>query len=275
LRNLERHVAAVCRKVARQVAEGRKGKVRVIASSLEGFLGPAPATREDALSTDQVGVATGLAWTEAGGDVLFIEATTMRGRGALILTGQLGDVMKESAQAALSYVKAHASELAIEPDAFEKFDLHIHVPAGAIPKDGPSAGITIASAIASLMSNRPIRHQTAMTGEITLRGKVLPVGGVKEKILAARRAGIETVLLPMKNEKDLVDVPEHLRKGLNLVFVKDVGEVLAAALRVVVLAPAEAIVEDKRKTPARDTSNRRRERLKPRAIAEPRRSPGR
>jgi ATP-dependent Lon protease len=183
--------------------------------------------------------------------------------------------MKESAQAALSYVKAHASELAIEPDAFEKFDLHIHVPAGAIPKDGPSAGITIASAIASLMSNRPIRHQTAMTGEITLRGKVLPVGGVKEKILAARRAGIETVLLPMKNEKDLVDVPEHLRKGLNLVFVKDVGEVLAAALRVVVLEPAKAIVEDKRKTPARDTSNRRRERLKPRAIAEPRRSPGR
>jgi ATP-dependent Lon protease len=260
---------------AKEIAMG-KAKPRAIASAdLQEFLGPVVFIPEVAEREDEVGVATGLAWTSSGGDILFIEATRMKGNGGLQITGQLGDVMKESAQAALSYVKAHASELAIEPDAFEKFDLHIHVPAGAIPKDGPSAGITIASAIASLMSNRPIRHQTAMTGEITLRGKVLPVGGVKEKILAARRAGIETVLLPMKNEKDLVDVPEHLRQGLNLVFVKDVGEVLAAALRVVVLAPAEAIVEDKRKTPARDTSNRRRERLKPRAIAEPRRSPGR
>jgi ATP-dependent Lon protease len=275
LRKLEQQIATICRKVAKEIAMG-KAKPRAIASAdLQEFLGPVVFIPEVAEREDEVGVATGLAWTSSGGDILFIEATRMKGNGGLQITGQLGDVMKESAQAALSYVKAHASELAIEPDAFEKFDLHIHVPAGAIPKDGPSAGITIASAIASLMSNRPIRHQTAMTGEITLRGKVLPVGGVKEKILAARRAGIETVLLPMKNEKDLVDVPEHLRKGLNLVFVKDVGEVLAAALRVVVLAPAEAIVEDKRKTPARDTSNRRRERLKPRAIAEPRRSPGR
>jgi ATP-dependent Lon protease len=254
-----------------------KAKPRQIGSTdLQDFLGPVVFIPEVAEREDEVGVATGLAWTSSGGDILFIEATRMKGNGGLQITGQLGDVMKESAQAALSYVKAHATDLSIEADAFEKFDLHIHVPAGAIPKDGPSAGITIATAIASLMSNRPVRHQTAMTGEITLRGKVLPVGGVKEKILAARRAGITTVLLPAKNEKDLVDVPAHLRKDLKLVFVKDIGEVLAAALRVVVLAPPEAIDGDDRKSRPRDTGNRRRgERLKPRAIAEPRRSPGR
>jgi len=231
LRNLERHVAAVCRKVARQVAEGRKGKVRIIASSLEAFLGPAPATREDALSTDQVGVATGLAWTEAGGDVLFIEATTMRGRGGLILTGQLGDVMKESAQAALSFARTHAHDLGLEPEYFESRDIHIHVPEGAIPKDGPSAGITIATAMVSAFIDRPIRRDLAMTGEITLRGNVLPVGGIKEKVLAARRSGIRTILLPAANKKNLEEIPKALRKDLKLEFVEDVREVFRLAFR--------------------------------------------
>jgi len=231
LRNLERHVAAVCRKVARQVAEGRKGKMRVIASSLEAFLGPAPATREDALTTDQVGVATGLAWTEAGGDVLFVEATTMRGHGGLILTGQLGDVMKESAQAALSFARAHASELGLEANYFENRDLHIHVPEGAIPKDGPSAGITIAAAMVSAFLERPLRRDLAMTGEITLRGNVLPVGGIKEKVLAARRSGITTILLPEANRKNLEEIPKSLRKDLSLEFVSDIREVFRIAFR--------------------------------------------
>ncbi len=231
LRNLERHVAAVCRKVARQVAEGRKGKMRVIASSLEAFLGPAPATREDALSTDQVGVATGLAWTEAGGDVLFVEATTMRGHGGLILTGQLGDVMKESAQAALSFARAHAAELGLEANYFENRDLHIHVPEGAIPKDGPSAGITIAAAMVSAFLERPLRRDLAMTGEITLRGNVLPVGGIKEKVLAARRSGITTILLPEANRKNLEEIPKSLRKDLHLEFVGDIREVFRIAFR--------------------------------------------
>jgi ATP-dependent Lon protease len=231
LRNLERHVAAVCRKVARQVAEGRKGKMRVIASSLEAFLGPAPATREDALATDQIGVATGLAWTESGGDVLFVEATTMRGRGALILTGQLGDVMKESAQAALSFARAHAADLGLAPDYFEERDIHIHVPEGAIPKDGPSAGITIAAAMASAFIERPLRRDLAMTGEITLRGNVLPVGGIKEKVLAARRSGITTILLPEANRKNLEEIPKSLRKDLTLEFVGDIREVFRHAFR--------------------------------------------
>jgi ATP-dependent Lon protease len=231
LRNLERHVAAVCRKVARQVAEGRKGKMRVIASSLEAFLGPAPATREDALSTDQVGVATGLAWTEAGGDVLFVEATTMRGHGSLTLTGQLGDVMKESAQAALSFARAHAAELGLAPDYFENRDVHIHVPEGAIPKDGPSAGITMAAAMVSAFLERTLRRDLAMTGEITLRGNVLPVGGIKEKVLAARRSGITTILLPEANRKNLEEIPKSLRKDLTLEFVGDVRDVFRIAFR--------------------------------------------
>ncbi len=224
-------MAAVCRKVARQVAEGRKGKMRVIASSLEAFLGPAPATREDALATDQIGVATGLAWTEAGGDVLFVEATTMRGRGGLILTGQLGDVMKESAQAALSFARAHAAELGLGPDYFEERDVHIHVPEGAIPKDGPSAGITIAAAMVSAFVERPLRRDLAMTGEITLRGNILPVGGIKEKVLAARRSGITTILLPESNRKNLEEIPKSLRKDLTLEFVGDIREVFRHAFR--------------------------------------------
>jgi ATP-dependent Lon protease len=238
------------------------------------YLGPVVFIPEVAERTDEVGVATGLAWTSSGGDILFIEATRMKGSGGLLITGQLGDVMKESAQAALSYIKAHSADLGIEAETFEKYDIHIHVPAGAIPKDGPSAGITIATAIASLMSNRPVRHQLAMTGEITLRGKVLPVGGLKEKILAARRAGLETVIIPVKNEKDLVDVPERLRKPLKLVPVKTISEVLEAALSPLVLAQTESIPGEARRARIRESAGRRRDRVKPRAIAQGRR-PGR
>jgi ATP-dependent Lon protease len=230
LRNLERAIASICRKVARQVADGRKRKLRVIQSSVEGFLGPAPATREDALATDQVGVATGLAWTETGGDVLFVEATTMKGNGGLILTGHLGSVMKESAQAALSYARARASELEIPDDFFEKRDVHIHVPEGAIPKDGPSAGITMATAMLSAFTDRPVRREVAMTGEITLRGNVLPVGGVKEKVLAARRSGIRTVILSEANRKNLGEIPRTVRRNMTFVYVRDVREVFEYAL---------------------------------------------
>ncbi|HKQ61546.1 MAG TPA: endopeptidase La [Candidatus Polarisedimenticolaceae bacterium] len=230
LRNLDRAVAAVCRKVARQVAQGSRGRVRVIASSLEGFLGAPPVTREQAMPEDQIGVAVGLAWTETGGEVLFVEATVMEGRGALILTGQLGDVMKESAQAALSYARARAAELGIPVGYFETRDIHIHVPEGAIPKDGPSAGITMATAMLSAFTDRPVRGKLAMTGEITLRGNVLPIGGVKEKVLAARRSGIRTIALPEANRKNLDEVPRSLRRDLRFVFVGHVQQVFELAL---------------------------------------------
>jgi ATP-dependent Lon protease len=267
LRRLEQQIATICRKVAKEVASGRSKPRSVDAGDIQEFLGPVVHIPEVAERADEVGVATGLAWTSAGGDILFIEATRMKGNGGIAITGQLGDVMKESAQAALSYVKAHARALEIEDDAFEKVDIHIHVPAGAIPKDGPSAGVTIVAALASLMSQRPIRHDLAMTGEITLRGRVLPVGGIKEKILAARRAGIDTVLLPARNEKDLVDIPAHIRKQLKLVFVREVSDVLGAALRSIVVAPAEAIPNEARKARVRERAQRRRERAKPRAAA--------
>jgi ATP-dependent Lon protease len=230
LRNLERSIARCCRKVARQFAEGRKRKVRVIASSLEGYLGPSLVTRESVVDEDQVGAATGLAWTETGGDVLYVEATTMAGAGKLILTGHLGDVMKESAHAALSYARTKARDLDIPPGYFEDRDVHVHVPEGAIPKDGPSAGITMATAMLSAFTNRPIRGTVAMTGEITLRGNVLPVGGIKEKVLAARRSGIRTLLLPEANRKNLEEIPRPLRKDLRFVWVKHVSEVFQAAL---------------------------------------------
>jgi ATP-dependent Lon protease len=230
LRSLERRVAAVCRKVARQVAEGRSRKVRVTSSRLAGYLGPAPASREEAMREDQVGTATGLAWTEAGGDVLFIEATTMPGKGSLLLTGQLGDVMKESAQAALSYARGRAAELGIRDGFFDGKDIHVHVPEGAIPKDGPSAGITMATAMLSAFTDRAVRREVAMTGEITLRGNVLPVGGIKEKVLAARRSGITTLILPEANRKNLEEIPRPLRRNLRFVFVRDVREVFTAAL---------------------------------------------
>jgi len=186
---------------------------------------------EVAERTSQAGVATGLAWTPVGGDILFVEATKMPGKKSLMLTGQLGDVMKESAQAALSFIRANAEELKIDPDFFEKYDIHVHVPAGAIPKDGPSAGVTILTALISLLTDRPVRPDVAMTGEITLRGLVLPVGGIKEKVLAAHRAGIQTVILPEKNRKDLEEVPQKIRKEMRFHLIKRMEEVARLALR--------------------------------------------
>jgi len=202
VRNLEREIANLCRKVAKYIAEGKKKKFYVTAQKVPKFLGAPKYLPEEELKKEEVGVATGLAWTEAGGDVIYVEATIMKGKGNLILTGQLGDIMKESAQAALSYVKSKAKELKIEEKLFSNSDLHIHVPAGAIPKDGPSAGITMASAIASVFTGKPLRKDVAMTGEITLRGRVLPIGGLKEKVLAAKRMGIKTVIIPKRNKKE-------------------------------------------------------------------------
>jgi ATP-dependent Lon protease len=230
VRNLEREIANVCRKAAKSVAEGKQTPVRITAENLHEFLGKPRFFAETAGMIDRPGVVTGLAWTPVGGDILFVEATRMPGNKQLTLTGQLGDVMKESAQAALSYVRSHAEELGIAKDFFEKSDIHIHVPAGAIPKDGPSAGVTMTTALVSLLSDRIARHDLAMTGEITLRGKVMPIGGVKEKVLAAKRAGIKTIILPAKNKNDLEDVPEDLRKEIEFVFVETIGDVIKAAL---------------------------------------------
>lgn len=230
LRNLEREIGSVCRKVAKEVAEGKEAGETVTANLVHEYLGPIRFFSEVAERTADPGVATGLAWTQAGGDILFIEATKMPGQKGLILTGQLGDVMKESAQAALSYVRSRAGELGIPEDFFQKYDLHIHIPAGQVPKDGPSAGVTLATALTSLLTEHPVRPDLAMTGEITLRGKVLPVGGIKEKMLAARRAGIKTVLLPKRNEKDLVEIPDNIKRDLEFKFVERVDEVLKLAL---------------------------------------------
>jgi ATP-dependent Lon protease len=230
LRNLEREIASVCRKVAKQVAVGEKKARKIHTDNLDQFLGRPKVFPEELLKRDQVGVATGLAWTPVGGDVLFVEATAMKGRGSLMLTGQLGDVMKESAQAALSYARSHAKELGISEDFFSKHDIHVHVPEGAIPKDGPSAGVTMATAILSLLTGKAVHRKIAMTGEITLRGEVLPVGGIKEKVLAARRAKIDTVILPSLNKRDLEDVNETIRKEMKFVFVDDVKSVFKAAL---------------------------------------------
>jgi ATP-dependent Lon protease len=230
LRNLEREIGRVCRKVARAVTEGRTDPVVCTLARVREFLGPERFFAEVAERTEETGVAVGLAWTPAGGDILFIEATRMPGKKSLTLTGSLGDVMKESAQAALSWVRSRAERLGIAPDFFEQSDLHLHVPSGAIPKDGPSAGVTMTTAIASLLTGRPVRPNLAMTGEITLRGRVLPVGGVKEKVLAARRAGIDTVILPRRNEKDLEDVPDSARTTMTFHFVETMDEVLELAL---------------------------------------------
>ncbi len=230
LRNLEREIAKVCRKVARGVAEGKAGPTRVNPSSLPHYLGVTKITPEEALKANQVGVATGLAWTATGGDILFVEATTMPGKGKLILTGQLGDVMRESAQAALSYARSRAGEFGIPDDYFATHDVHVHVPEGAIPKDGPSAGITMATAMLSAFIDQPVNRTVAMTGEITLRGNVLPIGGLKEKILAARRAKIPTIIVPEGNRKHLEEIPRDVRKGLVLHFVSDVKEIFPLAL---------------------------------------------
>ena len=231
LRNLEREISSVCRKVAVQVAEKKPAAHRITPATVERLLGPPKFLSDHPLETDRIGVATGLAYTPVGGDVLLVEAIPLTGKGDLELTGSLGDVMKESAAAALSLARARSSELGIDPDWFKKHALHVHVPAGGVPKDGPSAGATILSAIVSVASSRPLRHDLAMTGEITLRGDVLPVGGVKEKVLAALRAGITDVMLPAENERDLIDLPPSARRQLRFIFVKHVDEVLAAALR--------------------------------------------
>lgn len=229
LRNLERQVGALCRKVAKKIASGHHSKTHIFSGTVEELLGPPLYSREDSNEYDEIGVATGLAWTAVGGEILHIEATKMKGRG-ITLTGQLGEVMKESAQAAMGFVRSHAVELGIDEKFFEENEVHIHLPAGAIPKDGPSAGITLATVITSLLTGTYISKDIAMTGEITLTGKVLPVGGIKEKALAAMRAGIETIIIPWKNQKDLLEIPAHYRKKLNFVPVKNIQEVLSIAL---------------------------------------------
>jgi ATP-dependent Lon protease len=230
VRNLERLLGAICRHVALRIAEGTVERFRVDEPDIQAILGPRKIESEVAMRTSVPGVATGLAWTPAGGDILFIEATRVIGSGKLILTGQLGDVMKESAQAALTLLKARAGDLFIDLALFERSDIHIHVPAGAIPKDGPSAGVAMFLALASLLTGRTVRNDTAMTGEISLRGLVLPIGGVKEKVLAATRAGITTVMLPDRNRKDLDDVPEAARNLVRFVWLARVDDAVAAAL---------------------------------------------
>lgn len=231
LRNLEREVANLSRKVARKVAEGRVKKYRITRRNLHRYLGPPRFLPEAEVEEDQVGVATGLAWTQAGGEILHVEVTTMKGAPKLILTGQLGEVMKESAQAALSCARSMAKGLGVAEDFFDQREIHIHVPAGAIPKDGPSAGVTMASALVSIMTGRPLDHTVGMTGEITLRGRVLPIGGVKEKCLAAMRAGLKTVILPERNRKDLEEFPPKLKKALRFHLAQTLDEVLEVALR--------------------------------------------
>jgi len=230
VRNLEREIGHLCRKVARKVAEGEDQLYTITPQNLHTYLGVQKFMPEVEREKDEIGVVTGLAWTETGGDILYIEATSMLGKGQLTLTGHLGDVMKESAHAALTYVRSRAEKLGINPDVFAKTDVHIHVPAGAIPKDGPSAGVTMATALASVFTNTPVRKDIAMTGEVTLRGRVMPIGGLKEKTLAARRAGIKTVIVPKENEKDIEDFPKYLRKDMNFIFATTVDDVLAAAL---------------------------------------------
>ncbi|MBP1687184.1 MAG: lon 1 [Deltaproteobacteria bacterium] len=230
LRNLEREIGALCRKVARGITEGHTEPVTIDPARVHDFLGAERFLSEVAERTQEPGVAIGMAWTPMGGEIMFVESTKMTGKKGLTLTGHLGDVMKESAQAALSYVRARAERLGIAADFFENLDLHIHVPAGAVPKDGPSAGVTIATSLASLLTGRVVRHDIAMTGEITLRGKVLAVGGIKEKVLGARRAGITTIIMPKRNEKDLEDIPDTMRREMQFIFVDTIDQVLDHAL---------------------------------------------
>ena len=231
VRNLEREIGSICRKVAREVAEGKTAKASIDPRKVTDYLG-APVYHPDvAQRTSKPGVATGMAWTAAGGTILFVESTMMRGGRGLLLTGQLGDVMKESAQAALSYIRSHAEELRIDPEVFSYSDLHVHVPAGATPKDGPSAGVTIAASLLSLLRKEPIKASVAMTGEITLQGRVLPVGGIKEKVLAAQRAGIKTIVMPTANEADLRDIPAEAKRGLSFVMANSLADVFDAAFR--------------------------------------------
>ncbi|MBR3458717.1 MAG: AAA family ATPase, partial [Selenomonadaceae bacterium] len=230
VRELERTIGHVCRKGARQIVEGKSEHVKVSKKNLEDFLEKPKYLSKKAEKKPQIGVATGMAWTEVGGDILPTEATVLKGKGKLILTGHLGDVMQESARAGLSYVRSRADDLKLEDDFYEKYDLHIHLPEGAIPKDGPSAGITMATAMISALTKVKVRSDVAMTGEITLRGNVLPIGGLKEKVLAAYREGMHTIILPKENERDIEDIPEFVREKLEFVPVEHMDEVLEIAL---------------------------------------------
>lgn len=230
VRNLEREIAAICRKVARKVAEGKKTITKITSQSIESYLGPTKIFRDQLLKKHQVGVTTGVAWTAAGGEILFVEATKMKGKGTLAMTGSLGDVMKESAQAALTYARVHAKDYGIDTKLFSQNDFHIHIPEGAIPKDGPSAGVTIATSLISVCTNRKVMCDVAMTGEITLRGNILPVGGIKEKVLAAQRAGVKKMILPLASKKDLIDIPRKIRKEIEFIFVEEINEVFKHAL---------------------------------------------
>ncbi|MCK4596779.1 endopeptidase La, partial [bacterium] len=231
VRNLEREIATICRKVTKQVVSKKiKGSVKITRKSLATYLGPPRYLEWELESQDAVGSATGLAWTEVGGEILAVEVILLHGKGNLILTGKLGDVMKESGEAALSYARSRAKFLGIKPDFYSKFDVHIHLPEGAIPKDGPSAGITIATALVSALTGRPVRHDVAMTGELTLRGRILPVGGLNEKVIAAQHAGVKTVLLPKKNDKDVKELPGEAKRGLDIKLVENMDQVLEFAL---------------------------------------------
>lgn len=229
LRNLEREVGSVCRKVAKMVVMGEATFVEVTGKNIPELLGPPRFLRDEKLHDSQVGVVTGLAWTQAGGEVLLVEALKYKGKGGLVLTGQLGDVMKESAHAAMTYARAHTEELGIPEDFFEKWDIHIHLPAGAIPKDGPSAGVTLSTALLSLMTDMPVRHDIAMTGEVTLQGRVLPVGGIREKCLAALSQGITDIIIPFANQKDLADIPKEFKEKMKFIFAENLDEVFAVA----------------------------------------------
>lgn len=230
VRSLERSIANLCRKAARKIVQEDKKSIKITVQNLHTFLGSAKYHKRQAENKDQVGVSTGLAWTEVGGDVLPTEVSILKGKGNLILTGQLGDVMKESAQAGLSYIRSRVEKLGIEPDFYEKNDIHIHLPEGAIPKDGPSAGITMATAVVSALTGKKVRTDVAMTGEITLRGRVLPIGGLKEKVLAAHRLGIKTIILPKENKRDMDDIPNNIRKQLEFMLVEHMDEVLNCAM---------------------------------------------
>jgi ATP-dependent Lon protease len=239
VRNLEREIAAVCRKVARHIVKNESEKqVKVSEAAVTKYLGPTRFKKTEIEEQDQIGMATGMAWTQVGGELLFVETLTMPGRGQVTVTGKLGDVMKESAQAAVSYVRSRADQLQIDEKFYRKLDLHIHIPEGAIPKDGPSAGIAMCTSVISALSKRASRREVAMTGEITLRGRVLPIGGLKEKILAAHRGGIKKIIIPKENEKDLKDIPTTISKQLEIVTVEHMDEVLTHAL---VLADGESL----------------------------------
>jgi ATP-dependent Lon protease len=256
VRNLEREISSICRKVARKVVtEGKSFQEQISAAKVTEYLGVPRYRTTVAEESNEIGIATGLAWTEVGGEILVTEATLMPGKGHLTLTGKLGDVMQESAQAAMSYVRTKAEEFGIQKDFNRKADVHVHVPEGAIPKDGPSAGITLATALVSALARVPVRKDVAMTGEITLRGKVLPIGGVKEKVLGAHRAGIKNIILPKDNEKDLADIPKNVLDTLNVFMVQNMDEVLKIALAepLVGRLPGEAQAEQADSAIADDT----------------------